>query len=239
MTPESFVAQIQPLLPNLRSVVLYGSAVAGDFVPKVSKHDLLLVADLWSLAELQAIENSVGAWLRAGHPPPKCLTLDELLRAADVFPIEILDLQQSRRVLWGNDPIAKLQVDQEHLRLQLEHELRSKLLLLRQKLLAAGSDEKRLMSLLTASVTSFLVLFRAALRLYQSEVPLAKTEAAEALARHVPFSLKPLLNVLELKQSGAPPNNTVTNLARDYLEAIQTVVAAVDEHLQSHKREGQ
>jgi hypothetical protein len=231
MTPEQFLSQIKPLLPGLHSVVLYGSSAAGDFVQGASRYDLMLVAERWGLVELQAIAAADRTWQQAGNAPPQLFTVAELSAAADVFPIEILDLQQSRRVLLGSDPIAELQVDLAQLRLQLEHELRSKLLMLRQRLLAATGDERRLSRVLLASLSSFLVLFRASLRLYDNEVPPQKRAALLALARHIDFDTQPFLTLLESKERAEKPGASAAAVAGAYLAAIEQVIGAVDRHI--------
>ena len=69
------------------------------------------------------------------------MTRDELERSADVFTIELLDMQQHHRVLFGEDVLKGLQIPMDLHRVQVEYELREKLILLRQHiLLAAGND---------------------------------------------------------------------------------------------------
>ncbi|MFO0957535.1 MAG: nucleotidyltransferase domain-containing protein [Isosphaeraceae bacterium] len=53
MTPEQLVEQLREALgPALKSVVLYGSAAAGDFVEGRSDYNILVVADPLGLDEL-------------------------------------------------------------------------------------------------------------------------------------------------------------------------------------------
>jgi hypothetical protein len=235
MTPQEFVQRIKAAAPSLQSALLYGSAAAGDMSGSAVRHDLLLVAKQWSIAELHAMSDLVQQWQKAGNPIPQLFTTAELATSADVFPIEILDLQQSREVLLGPDPIADLHVDLDHLRLQLEHELRSKLLFLRQRCLAAGGDPQRIASVLAASLSSFLVLFRAALRLYDKQVPAQKRAALLALAQHVPFDAEPFVTLLDCKERGVPPGPNPVGLAGSYLGSIEQVVEAVDQHIRQSK----
>ena len=58
---------------------------------------------------------------------------DEVYNSADCFPIEFHDMKERRRVLYGLDVIADLKFDMRNYRTQVEHELRSKLLRLRQQ----------------------------------------------------------------------------------------------------------
>lgn len=238
MTPEQFVERLKEVLPGLEAAFLYGSAAAGDYVPGASHHDLLVVARQWNLADLHALAEVSRPWQQAGNPVPQLFTSAELASSADVFPIEVVDLQQARKVLYGPDLIADLKVDQDHFRLQLEHELRSRLLLLRQRCLAAAGDENRTLAVVIASLSTFLVLFRAALRLYDNEVPSHKRAAMLALAKHITFDPQPLLTLLDSKQKHLRPASGAVALAGSYLASIEQVVTAVDRHIRDSSSKG-
>jgi hypothetical protein len=200
MTPEELVQQLQEALSDgLRSVVLYGSAAAGDFVPKTSNYNVLVVADRLGMTDLNALAKPASQWSRAGNRPPLLFTPAELAASADAFPIELLDIQQSHRVLFGEDPLKDITVDREHLRLQLERELKGKWLALRERYLLTGARPGRLLPLLTSSLAGFLVLMRASLRLFQDDVPAGKLDALRMLASHIPFDPQPLIDVYDLK----------------------------------------
>jgi hypothetical protein len=233
MTPEELVEQLQKAIPGqLRAALLYGSAAAGDHVPGTSNYNVLLVLDRLGLAELDALAGPARKWAKAGNRPPLLFTAEQLRRSADAFAIELLDIRQSHRMLLGDDPLAGVTIQHEHLRLQLEHELNGKLLALREQYVLAGGKPRYVAELLTASVAGFLVLFRAALRLFQDEVPPHKTEALRQLAQHIPFDPQPLLDVDDLrhrrrKWRGLSP----LALFESYLASIQQVADAVDRHL--------
>jgi hypothetical protein len=241
MTPEELVAQLQNVLSGrLSSAVLYGSAAAGDFVSGTSNYNVLVVVDRLGLAELDALAKPVAQWTKAGHRPPLLFTRGQLEASADVFPIEILDMRQSRRVLFGEDPLANVTVSHEHLRLQLERELKGKLLALRERYLLTGGRPKRLFELMVSSLAGFLVLVRAALRLFQEDVPATKLEALRLLATHLAFDPQPLLDVHELKHRRRKPREfSAPALFESYLKTIEQVVKAVDRHLHPHPKEKQ
>lgn len=62
---------------------------------------------------------------------PFILTMEELQKSADVYPIKFLDLSQNHKVLIGSDPFEKVEVHQDNLRLRCEQELRNMALRLR------------------------------------------------------------------------------------------------------------
>jgi predicted nucleotidyltransferase len=239
MTPEEFADSLRRALPEaLKSVVVYGSAAAGDFVPGVSRYDVLLVADPLGAAELNALASPVKEWVGRGNPLPQLFSPAEIASSVDAFPIEFLDMQQSRKVVWGADPLATVAIDLSRLRWQVERELKGKLLLLREKSLLARGDAEALLRLLVQSASTFLVLMRAALRLYQQSAPATKREDLDALARHIPFDPQPFRSVLELKEGTLRPGDVdPPSLFESYLTSVERIVRAVDQqiHLTSSK----
>jgi len=219
---------------GLRSVVLYGSAAAGDHIGGKSDYNVLIAADRLGIAELKAVSDAISKWTKAGNRPPLLFTPGELKQSADAFPIEISDILQSRKILHGEDLVAVMMVNRENLRLQLETELKGKLLRLREHYLLTRGDHKKVAELLSSSLSTFLVLFRAALRLWQSEVPASKYDALLALAKHIPFDTQVFLKIRQLKDGSLKYREiNADKLFESYLKAIETVVDVVDHHVRS------
>ena len=202
------------------------------YVPQSSNYNVLLVVDRLDRPALDALSKPSLAWAKAGHRPPLLFTPSELKVSADWFPIELLDIQQSRHVLFGEDPLAGVVIQHEYLRLQLERELKEKLLALREGYLLTGGSPKSVFTLLTASVASFLVLFRAALRLFQEDVPREKIDAVQLLAEHIAFDPRPLVEIDAIKHRRRKPREVAPqSLFESYLTTIEQVVDAVGRHL--------
>jgi uncharacterized protein (UPF0335 family) len=233
MTCDDLVTALRTCLgDNLQSVVLYGSSAAGDFVPGFSGHDVLVVVQQLGAAELRALRPTLLDWERSGNPLPQLFTRQELLDSADVFPIEFLDMQQSRRVLGGDDPLAELEIDMRNYRGQLERELKVRLELLRRRYIACGSDEQQLALLMARSVSSFLILLRAVLRLYNEPVPAEKADVLAPLAKHLAFDPQPLRDVLKLRTTRSWTDLAeLETMFERYLHSIGQVVRAVDGYL--------
>lgn len=237
MTPEQFVERLKSALPaGLTSVVLYGSAAAGDFVPGKSTYNILVVAHRLGMAELDALSALVAEWTRDGNEPPLLFTADQLKNSADAFPIELADIRQSRTTLFGEDLMAGIECRQDNLRLQLERELKGKLLSLRRHYLQTQGKSDRVTALMTKSLSTFLVLFRAALRLFQPQVPAAKLDALTELAKHISFDPQPFRAVHELTAPGKGSGTSCGDrparaLFADYLGAVEKLVDAIDRNI--------
>ncbi|HLO08707.1 MAG TPA: hypothetical protein VK198_18855, partial [Terriglobales bacterium] len=158
---DEFVSRMkQAAGQNLQSIVLYGSAATGEFQADFSNLNLLCILRETSFSKLSAISPVVEWWHRQKNPAPLIMTQEELEHSTDVFSIEFLDMQHHHRVLFGDELLRPLQIPMHQHRAQLEYELREKLILLRQRLLEAGDNDRALWQLLLGSVSTFGTLFR-------------------------------------------------------------------------------
>lgn len=221
---------------NLVSVILFGSAVAGDFHPEFSNLNLFCVVRDSSFATFQALAPAVKWWDSQKQPPPLFMTRDEIERSADVFTIELLDLQQHHRLLFGEDVVKGLSIPENPHRVQVEYELREKLALLRQHALLAVGNDSRLWELLLRSVSSFATLFRHALIVVGHDAPAGKRQAVQTLASKLGFDASGILQVLDVRErkSNRKQFDAADVFAR-YLAAVEHVAVAVDKMLDSGK----
>ena len=214
---------------NVESVILFGSAVAGDFHPGMSNLNVFCVLRDSSFAALQALTPAAKWWDKQKQPPPLCMTRQELARSTDVFAIELLDMQQHHRVLYGEDVLKDLSVPMDLHRIQLEYELREKLILLRQHMLLAAENDSRLWDVLQHSAPSFGTLFRHALIALGDTSQSARRGAVQALAQRAGFDASAILDVMDVSENKTDAKKKdVRDLAARYLAAVETVAEAVD-----------
>lgn len=215
---------------NVESIILFGSAVSGDFHPGLSDLNLLCVLGDSSFRALQALARVVRWWNGQKQPSPLCMTHLELRRSTDVFTIELLDMVQHHRVLFGEDVLRGLQISTQLHRVQVEYELREKLILLRQHMLSAGENESRLWDVVLHSVPSFATLFRHALIVLGGEAPPARLDAVQELAKRVGMDGSSIYQALEVRERKTNPKSLdVNDLCARYLAAIEKVTTAVDQ----------
>src|SRR4029434_1583339 len=84
---------------NLASVVLYGSAAAGDHIELRSDYNLLIALHRITPDDLRLAQAPMREWQRLCHPLPVYFTVEELSDAGDVFPIEYHQMAKARIVL--------------------------------------------------------------------------------------------------------------------------------------------
>ena len=198
MTLDDLVTQLRSAYgARLDSVVLYGSAAAGEHIPKRSDYNVLLLLkelDANALASASAVAR---AWSDAGNPPPMTMTVDEWRGSADVFPMEYADILDRHRVLYGTPPFDGVSVDTRDLRLQLEQQVMGKLLQLRQGALLAGTDGKRQAELIAASLSTIMVLFRAVLRLNGEKPDKDNAALAQRVGAAAGFDAAPFVRAVQ------------------------------------------
>jgi hypothetical protein len=213
---------------DLASVVLYGSAARDEYHEQYSDVNLLIVLRQMKPSIYPALAGVLSWWsLEQKLRPPTIMTLQELRESADVFAIETLDIQGSHKTLHGEEVLDGIEVPMNLHRVEVEHDLRTTLLRLRNHLLLTNDGDEELKLVMAKSVTSVLTLFRHALIALGESPPSAKPKVLEHAAEVFGFNAMPLRTVLELRVSGHAVDN-VRNLYHAYMDAILTVAHGLD-----------
>lgn len=169
---------------QLVSVFLYGSAARGDFISGRSDVNLLVILQSVRIEDLAEAAKLLRRW-RKRKIAPLFLTEGELQLAARAFPLEVSDIQESGRLLYGSNPLSAIVVSPEHVRAQCRRELHGSLIRLRQGYLELLDRGEALGDLLASAITSLLPVFRAIVRLNGTPVPTTDMEVVESVAsRH-------------------------------------------------------
>ena len=214
---------------RLISVILYGSAASGDHHEGYSDFNVLCVLRDITTRELADSETIFRWWREQGNPAPLLLSENEVNSSTDCFPIEFHDIKERRRVLYGADVASGLEIDYTFYRAQVEHELRAKLLRLRQKAAGVLSDKHLLLRLLADSISTFCVLFRHALLLTGRDAKFQKREVIEEAREVFGIDAAPFLALLDVREEKIKPRAVEPrSLFEAYLKQIHLVVDAVD-----------
>jgi hypothetical protein len=232
MTLDDLVSQLRAAYGTaLRSIVLYGSAAAGEHIAKKSDYNVLVVVDGLDPARLAAASAASRAWSESGNPAPLTMTMSEWKGSSDIFPMEYADILDRHRVLFGESPFDGIAVDLKDLRLQLEHEAMGKLIRLRQGTLASGNEGERQLELLTASLSAIMIIFRAFLRLH-GEVP-AKDNLTlvDAVARRAGFDGGAFARVVRhVRGESSIKPSEASSVLGGYLRGMEQLVSYIDQH---------
>ena len=216
---------------NLSSVVLYGSAAAGDHIELRSDYNLLIALKRITPADLRNAQAPMREWQRLGHPLPVYFTVEELSDAADVFPIEFYQMEHARIILYGKDPFEFVNLSDTNLRHQAEYELRSKLLQLRRLYIPASVSIEKLCELMKDSLASFAALFRAVLILHGQEAPVAKPDCVRATAQLLRLDSEVFEKIFAFRASGELPKSEkeAHEIFGVYMDQIELVIEDIDQ----------
>jgi hypothetical protein len=224
------------LADNLDSLVLYGSAAAKDdgFHPEYSDLNVLCLVKRLDSVTLQRLAPVIAWWQDHKQPAAMIFTINELRCSADVFAIELYDIKQRHRVLFGSDHFTALEVPMDLHRVAVERELRTNLIRLRQKYMALANnhDSKPVIQLMADSVSSFATLFRHSLIALGDQAPQHKREVVDHLADKLDFERNAFDQILDLREGKLRESDIDAQSTFDsYLRAIERVVDEVDKRL--------
>ena len=161
---------------DLVAIILYGSGARGEYVPKKSDINLLIVLSDNGIERLGDATDAVAKWRKRNVRVPLVMTRGYIESSLDAFPLEFFNIKSAYQVIHGEDILKDVVIQKEDLRLQCERELKAKLLLLRESFLEANNKSHLLRELVAQSLSAFISIFKALLYLKGDEVP-EKNEA--------------------------------------------------------------
>jgi len=219
---------------DLKAVVLYGSAVTGEFSSKHSDLNILCIAERVGPAELERLHSTVRWWTRRDNPAPMVFTFEELHRSADVFAIELVDIKLHHRMLLGEDFFEQFEVPLRLHALQLERELRTNWIRLRETILAAPRKKKAHLAIMLGSVSTFCALFRHALWALTGQMPGTKREAVDGVAALTGANPSAFHAILELREGKRKAwKIDIEETLHAYVELVEVVTNEVDRRLET------
>jgi hypothetical protein len=102
---QTYVKEVNAAFGDqLEGLLLYGSAVRGEFLKGRSNLNILLLVSSYDSAVLKQYSLLHRRWSQEQIVVPLFLTEEELRMSAAVFPLEFLEIQEQHRVLDGRDP---------------------------------------------------------------------------------------------------------------------------------------
>lgn len=154
---------LAPVLEKvLKGAVVSGAAVTGPYVSGRTALDLALIFNDSPGESLAALAGAFKPLAKKGFAPPLVLSQQELTTSLDVFPMEFLAMKQTGTVVAGEFDLDGIPIEKEHLRLQVERELRGLVLHCRMAYLSHASNEAALGRLVASGAGRLGSIFGAA-----------------------------------------------------------------------------
>jgi predicted nucleotidyltransferase len=227
---SELVQETQKAFSNqLISLAVFGSAATQDFLPDTSDVNLVLVLSETGLPQLQLARQLRARMKKIRLAAPLVMTEAFIKNSADVFPIEFLEIKEKNRLLAGKDCFGKLKIDLSNLRHECEHELKGRLLRMRQSFMELGPNPRELQGLLVAAHNANYPALRTALRLKKVKPPLEQGAILNEVAKNFGLDETVLLRVRQLRRSEIKLTpQEVPGLFEQYLREVEKLAQAVD-----------
>ena len=227
---EEFSADFRELFgEELLSIILYGSAARGEYIPKKSDINFLIVLTDKGINNLSGALPLVEKWSKRSVAVPLFLTDIYIRSSLDAFPIEFFNIQASYKLVFGEDILEGLEIQNSDLRRECEKEIKGKLLHLRQAYFLSKGKKKRLNELFKISLQSLFTIFPVALRLLEIPVPQKRIEIMETLVEKCQLDssvFRTLWNISDKRQ--VIPEDEARHLWRQYVEQVQILGRVID-----------
>jgi len=214
---------------QLISVILYGSAITDEYIPKKSDLNFLIVLSEESIETLHLVYDLVAKWRKKRVGTPLFLTKAYIDSSLDTFPIEFLNIKRNYTVVFGEDILERLSFEKEFIRMQCERELKGKLLLLRERYVETRGKAIDLRTLVTNTLSDFIFIFKGLLYLLNKEVPSTKKETVRIIADEFDLDQKFFLSLLKIKEGNLKPSGKEMDLLfQRYLKEIRKLTLIID-----------
>lgn len=234
---RAYVKDVQRLYGDaLDGVLLYGSAVRGEFLPGRSNLNVVLIVKSARADQLKKYGAVHRRWAKEQVVVPLFVTQADLPAMSLVFPLEYLEIQEQHRLLAGQDPFVGFKVDQRHLLAEVLQSLRGNLLRVRQRFIEGGGSEEAITILLPLSLTAMLPVLRGVQRLLGRPVLSQGEPLLKDFETFLSIDLSGLRDAWLLKRGQiSPGQKEIPRLMERYLECLERLVQAVEARLAQEK----
>lgn len=155
---------------SLLAVAVTGEAASSTYRAGRTPLQSVVVLEEVTPVALRASRPALRRWARRRIPTPLFLDPVYLASALDSFPLEFLEIAEHHVVLHGDSSLFEsIQIDPAHLRLEVEEQLRGKMLHLWEAYLEHGGRRRDLERLLQDPLPGFALALRGLLRLREDE----------------------------------------------------------------------
>jgi predicted nucleotidyltransferase len=214
---------------ELLSVILYGSGARGDYIPGKSDINFLIILSDKGIEDLAKALETVTHWRKRHVAIPLLMTKDDVCSSLDAYPVEFLNLKRHYTLVFGEDILAPLSFQTHHLRLQIERELKAKILHLRKGYLESEGKERRLRELIKASLMAFISLFNALLTMKHMPVPDKIRDVIQAAAPVFGIDAPVFMKCADVREGRDRLSSAeIQTLIQDYLKEINRLCCFVD-----------
>ncbi len=215
---------------DLLAIILYGSGARGEYVPKKSDLNFLIILSEDGIERVENAIDVVAKWQKRSIPVPLFLTRGYIESSLDAFPLEFFNIQAAYQVIYGEDILRELGIKKDDLRLQCERELKAKLLLLRKSFLQAHGQTRQLKELINQSLPAFISIFKALLYLKGEGIPEKHEALIPATAENFRLDGALIRTLWQIKRGEKKPGKgEIKEIVLGYISEIKALSKQVDQ----------
>jgi imidazolonepropionase-like amidohydrolase len=138
-------------------------------------------------------------------------------------------MKNSHILIYGENVLENLNFKPEDLRLQIEKELKGKLILLRQAYLETEGGSRQLKQLISRSLTAFISIFNALLYFKQESAPRQRRDTIKEIAKLFAIDAEVFLSCADIKEDVDKfSGEEVTDIFKKYLQEVEKICNIVD-----------
>lgn len=215
---------------DLISIILYGSAARGDYIPGKSDINFLVILTETGIKSIDRTFDLLKKWKKRAVTTPLFLSPEYIKSSLDSFPLEFWDMQKFHQIVYGEDLLRGLDIRRSDLRLQCEREVKGKLLHLRQNFLNSERKAERLHMLLVHSVPGFSTIFNALLFLKNETTQNSRQDIFLNTAKVFELDRDVFEKILRLRYEKLKlKKDELLTLTRAFIEEIRKLSQQVDQ----------
>ncbi len=214
---------------DLVSIILYGSAARGEYTYKKSDINFLIILTDQGISNLRKCLSLIPKWGKRNVATPLFLTKNYIEESLDSFPIEFLGMRMHYQLIYGEDVLQAVGVEEEDLRLACEREMKGKLLHLREGFLNAANNTRNMKSLISQSIAAFTTIFSAILSLKAVDLPGKRRELFSKMADEFDLDKKVFDDLMNVRENNVKFSKMdLINLMEQYIREIEKLTDMVD-----------
>ena len=230
---KDFINDTKSVFSNdLISVLITGSAAKGEYIRKKSDINFIIVLTEEGMKKIPDFLKISKKWAKANVSVPLFLYKEYIKSSLDSFPIEFLNIKNNSRIIFGDDITNIIEIDKNDLRLQVEREIKGKLLQLRQVFFEINKNPKSFQQFISVSISTFNPIFSAAVYLKKDIYPRNREEIFTEISEIFSIDKDFFERLLDIKKGDLKVSkDTITTIWENYVENIRKISKAIDNHI--------
>ncbi len=211
---------------RLIAVVKYGAESASP----ANQIRVLIVVDQLDANHWERVSTAFENIKGRATIAPMLMTKNDLHASTDVFPITFMEMQRQYEVIFGDDVLKDLKIQQAHLRLRCEQELKSLSLRMQSTCLMHHASPYRLKNALTRNYESFVHAIGGAACLVNQSNVVNEAELIDLAVEEFKLDRDTLVNVKALVESDSKHDaSSIQALYIAMMGAVESAASFVDQ----------